>query len=187
MSADICFCSSMSPFSAPTMGATVALSLSLAFCLASTTTAFHFELAVPFLLPVLPLVPVALTDFQPRATPQSYLKDVAHGRTATPPPPVLVCYGDSLTHGSVSSNWVDQLQDRFSHMTVLNAGVNSETAVAAHERLESVLACKPSAVTVLIGTNDLIGSLASCAADMYAFESERPARASHEPPSHSRS
>lgn len=121
--------------------------------LAHAAIAFQFELAALPLLPVLPFVPVALTDYQPRTTPLSYL------RGDSSPEKVLVCFGDSLTHGSVSANWVDRLEERSrdraiwgdGYTAVLNAGVNSETAAAAYTRLGDVLACKPTAVTVLIG------------------------------------
>ena len=143
--------------------------LCLLCLLAHAAIAFQYELAALPLLPILPFVPVALTDYQPRKSPRSYL------RGDSSPEEVMVCFGDSLTHGSVSANWVERLEERSrnraiwgeGYTAVLNAGVNSETAAAAYTRLGDVIACKPTAVTVLIGTNDLIGSLATSAANMY--------------------
>ena len=69
---------------------------------------------------------------------------------------VLVCIGDSITHGRVSYNYVDILAERFEDMgiDVVNAGINSEHAYNVVLRLDEVIACEPDFVTVLIGTND---------------------------------
>lgn len=124
------------------------------------------------LTPLVPFLPVILTDFYPRDTPISYFKrtnkHLNNGKSSFPTKPVLVCFGDSLTHGSVSANWVDRVEARHSSsLTVLNAGVNSETARAARFRLEDIVAVQPDMMTVLLGTNDLIGSLDGRAATMY--------------------
>ena len=72
---------------------------------------FQLAAALP-LLPAIPFLPVALTDFQPRRTPQSYLSSSSVGSDS----PVLCCYGDSLTHGrcgtshcSLTCNQLDAL------------------------------------------------------------------------------
>lgn len=69
---------------------------------------------------------------------------------------VVVCIGDSITHGRVSHNYVDLLADRFHGQDVVfvNAGINSELAWNVVQRLDGVIACDPDVVTVLIGTND---------------------------------
>lgn len=89
--------------------------------------------------------------------------------------PVLVCLGDSLTHGTVSANWVShilpKLQQKlknpgtirpnvpFQHpLYVINAGQNSlPTHMVAKERVGPILECQPDYVVVLIGTNDVLG------------------------------
>jgi len=123
------------------------------------------------ILPFVPFFPVTATEFLPRDTPASYLREIRQTETDDTSdeitgrpcrPPVLVCVGDSLTHGSVSANWVSSLSRRLGDddsYTVLNAGKNSETAAAVRVRLEEIVAVRPAAVAILIGTNDLIGSL----------------------------
>jgi lysophospholipase L1-like esterase len=74
---------------------------------------------------------------------------------------VLVCVGDSITHGRVSSNYVDMVSDDLGKKDfyVVNAGINSELAYNVLLRLDSIIACDPSYVTILIGTNDAHGAL----------------------------
>lgn len=147
--------------------------------------------------PILPCVPffaVVAADFFPRDTPASYLQKEKMGRTTNPEetatkPPVLVCVGDSLTHGSVSANWVSSLSRRLGKKkngdaddddsredcTVLNAGRNGETAAAVRARLGEIVAVRPRAVALLVGTNDLIGSLDPSGAGAF-FTSMVPAQ-----------
>lgn len=69
---------------------------------------------------------------------------------------VLVCVGDSITHGRVSHNYVDMIAEEMSHtdLIVVNAGVNSELAYNVLSRIDQIILCKPDYVTILIGTND---------------------------------
>ena len=79
---------------------------------------------------------------------------------------VLVCLGDSLTHGACSSDWVSTIvpqlnaQQQNNHkkkLRVINAGQNSIcTHTILHERVEQVLACRPDFLFVMIGTNDIM-------------------------------
>ena len=83
--------------------------------------------------------------------------------------PTLVCLGDSLTHGTVSANWVGDLygggkatayeiwcQDELLH--VVNCGQNNlVTHTCLHERIDWALACEPNYVVLMIGTNDCRG------------------------------
>ena len=126
------------------------------------------------LTPLVPFLPVVLTDFHPCDTPISHFKRINQllNNSKSSAKPVLVCFGDSLTHGSVSANWVDLVEARcLSSVTVLNTGVNSETARAARFRSEEMVAVQPDAMTVSLGTNDLIGSLDGRAATMCQVES----------------
>jgi len=100
-------------------------------------------------------------------------------------PPVLLCLGDSLTHGRASSNYVDCIEPLLRRrmegesfpsaskigvalskigrtpkmlLRVINAGQNNICSwTILHERIPFVIACKPDFVTVLIGTNDMRG------------------------------
>jgi lysophospholipase L1-like esterase len=68
---------------------------------------------------------------------------------------VLVCFGDSNTHGNVSYNWVNDLSSQLSDYQVFNAGINSDLTYTLLHRIEDVIACKPNFITILIGTNDV--------------------------------
>lgn len=73
---------------------------------------------------------------------------------------VVVCAGDSLTHGSVSVPWVEQLQEQpdLSSFVFVNAGINSELAWNLLQRLEPIVECRPQHLILLIGTNDVLAS-----------------------------
>jgi lysophospholipase L1-like esterase len=89
--------------------------------------------------------------------------------------PVLVCLGDSITHGTVSANWVSHILPKLLQklnypgtirpnapfqypLHVINAGQNSlPTNMVAKERVGPILQCLPDYVVVLIGTNDVLG------------------------------
>lgn len=82
-----------------------------------------------------------------------YLRDRPAPRDAK----TLVCVGDSITQGQISSNWVDTVASglRASDYRVVNAGANGELAWNVLQRLDAVIECKPDAVTLLVGTNDV--------------------------------
>ena len=69
--------------------------------------------------------------------------------------------GDSITHGRVSFNYVDLLQNRpaFQNVIVVNAGINSELAYNVRQRLGDVIRIRPDVITILIGTNDANAAL----------------------------
>lgn len=68
---------------------------------------------------------------------------------------VLVCFGDSNTHGNVSYNWVNDLSSQLPDYQVFNAGINSDLTYTLLRRIDDVIACKPNFITILIGTNDI--------------------------------
>ncbi len=68
---------------------------------------------------------------------------------------VLVCFGDSNTHGNVSYNWVNDLSSQMPDYQVFNAGINSDLTYTLLHRIDDVIACKPDYITILIGTNDV--------------------------------
>lgn len=81
---------------------------------------------------------------------------------------VMVCIGDSITHGNVSVNYVDMLQNSLGpNFYLYNAGVNSDTTYSLLERMEDILATKPDIVTLLIGTNDINATLSDDALQNY--------------------
>lgn len=72
------------------------------------------------------------------------------------PDKVLVCLGDSITHGRCSDDYVHRVRQNMPPgWEVINAGINGDTAWNMLQRLDSVIACQPDAVTILAGTNDI--------------------------------
>jgi lysophospholipase L1-like esterase len=69
---------------------------------------------------------------------------------------VVVCVGDSITHGLVCASYVDILQNQLAPRgyVVVNAGINSNLAWNVRQRLDAIIRCNPDIVTVLVGTND---------------------------------
>ena len=93
----------------------------------------------------------------PANAPAAFLK---HGR-APGTRTLVVCAGDSITHGVMSANYVDLLRDHQDGdgCEFVNAGINGNLAWNVLQRLDGVVACRPDAVTLLVGTNDVLGTL----------------------------
>jgi acyl-CoA thioesterase I len=74
---------------------------------------------------------------------------------------LVVCVGDSLTAGQLSSDWVGLLAERLGPQgyEFVNAGVNSQLAWNVLQRLDDVAACDPDVVTLLVGSNDVLATL----------------------------
>ncbi len=70
---------------------------------------------------------------------------------------VVACVGDSITQGQVSSSYVNRLKQRWEPrgFQFINGGVNGDLAYNVASRLDSVIACRPDVVTLLVGTNDV--------------------------------
>ena len=70
---------------------------------------------------------------------------------------VVVLFGDSITQGGMSHNYVDVLAERMQGegYRFLNAGIGGDTAYNLLNRLEPVVASQPDAIAVLVGTNDI--------------------------------
>ena len=77
--------------------------------------------------------------------------------------PTVVCIGDSITHGRTSSDYVALLQERFrpKGYRFVNAGRNGDLAYNVLQRLEAVIACRPSWITLMVGTNDVYAALST--------------------------
>ncbi|MCK2237376.1 MULTISPECIES: GDSL-type esterase/lipase family protein [unclassified Crossiella] len=68
---------------------------------------------------------------------------------------VLLAVGSSSTRGTLSTDWVGARTRLGPATAVINAGVNGDTTTDLRHRLDTdVLACQPTAVTLLIGAND---------------------------------
>jgi len=70
--------------------------------------------------------------------------------------PVVLCLGDSITHGHLGSDWTNLLASR--GLAVVNGGINGELAWNVVQRVDRALACRPDVVTVLIGANDAMAA-----------------------------
>ncbi|MGV9926892.1 SGNH/GDSL hydrolase family protein [Nocardia rhamnosiphila] len=76
--------------------------------------------------------------------------------------PVVVAAGASMTRGTLGADWVGALREsaEFGGHRIVNAGVNGNTSADLRDRLDTdVLACRPDAVIVLVGTNDVRGDI----------------------------
>ncbi|HON89249.1 MAG TPA: GDSL-type esterase/lipase family protein [Spirochaetales bacterium] len=96
-----------------------------------------------------------LTLTLPPNEPMRWLEQ--YGQPQDKPPrksPIVVCAGDSITHGIISTNWVAMLESQFPEARFINAGVNSELAYNLYSRLDPIIKINPDAIIILIGTND---------------------------------
>ena len=71
---------------------------------------------------------------------------------------IVVCCGDSITHGRIGYNWVEYLNKKNPGYIFINAGINGDLTWNVYKRLNDIIKCKPSIITLLIGTNDAMGS-----------------------------
>ncbi len=69
---------------------------------------------------------------------------------------IVVCAGDSITHGSISCNYVEILGRRLAgyEYLMVNAGINGEFSWNLLQRTGNIIKCNPSYITIMIGTND---------------------------------
>ena len=72
--------------------------------------------------------------------------------------PVVVCCGDSITHGHIGYDWVSTLRNKDDSKLYINAGINADLTWNLNERVDSIIKHNPDYITILIGTNDAIGS-----------------------------
>ena len=72
--------------------------------------------------------------------------------------PVVVCCGDSITHGHIGYDWVSSLRNLDDSKIYINAGINADLTWNLNQRLDDIIKHNPDYVTILIGTNDAIGS-----------------------------
>ena len=79
--------------------------------------------------------------------------------------PVVLCLGDSITHGHLGSDWTGLLASR--GLCVVNGGINGELAWNVVQRVDRALACRPDVVTVLIGANDALAAHDEASARRY--------------------
>jgi lysophospholipase L1-like esterase len=73
----------------------------------------------------------------------------------------IVCAGDSNTRGQLAVSYVQMLTERLTGhgITVTGDGVNGDCSFNLLHRLDPIIARRPDAVTVLIGSNDAWSTL----------------------------
>jgi acyl-CoA thioesterase-1 len=93
----------------------------------------------------------------PRYSPSEFLRRGRASTTRT----IVVCAGDSITHGVMSADYLAQLRDLVgdNDYTFVNAGINGDLAWNVLQRVGDIVACHPDAVTLLVGTNDVLATL----------------------------
>lgn len=108
----------------------------------------------------------------PADNPQTFLQHGRQPATHT----VVVCAGDSLTHGLISANYVELLQQQFGSdgYEFVNAGINSQLAYNLLQRIDEIIACQPDIVTILIGTNDVNATLNHATTERYRRQQQLP-------------
>ena len=72
--------------------------------------------------------------------------------------PVVVCCGDSITHGHIGYDWVGSLREKDKTKLFINAGINADLTWNLNQRVKDIIKHNPDYITILIGTNDAIGS-----------------------------
>jgi len=88
----------------------------------------------------------------PSMTPKDFIHSKADNKN------IVVCCGDSITHGRIGYDWVESLRRKNKDSSIINAGINGDLAWNLLERLEDIVDCNPDYITILIGTNDAMGS-----------------------------
>lgn len=73
--------------------------------------------------------------------------------------PIFIAFGDSLTQGNMSGNWVNMLKELHPEMQFLNAGMNADLTYTLLTRIQDITFCKPHFIHLLIGSNDLMATL----------------------------
>lgn len=89
---------------------------------------------------------------------------------------LVVCAGDSITHGIGSFDYVSRLRSdtHSAGFEFVNAGWSGDLAWNLLDRLDEVIACRPDVVTVLIGTNDAASQIDDTWRDSYMKRQRLP-------------
>ena len=89
---------------------------------------------------------------------------------------LVVCAGDSITHGVMSADYLGLLSGRLGRhgYEFVNAGINGNLAWNVLQRLDDVVACRPEVVTLLVGTNDVLATLGPPWEPMYRRQQHIP-------------
>ncbi|SVC38410.1 uncharacterized protein METZ01_LOCUS291264 [marine metagenome] len=91
---------------------------------------------------------------------------------------IVICCGDSITHGRIGYDWVSKLEDEDKSRIYINAGINGDLAWNLYQRIEEIINCNPDIITILIGTNDAMGSQSKKLGNDYIKMKKLPQRPS---------
>lgn len=86
----------------------------------------------------------------------------------------IACFGDSLTRGQFSFNWVAKLSNVFKNYTFINLGVNGELAYHLLNRIGKVKKCNPDIIFILVGTNDIFSITSKANTKRYIRNAKLP-------------
>ena len=87
---------------------------------------------------------------------------------------LIICIGDSLTHGNLGTCWVEHLREEFPQDIFLNEGINGDVIWQVHERLEPILKCRADLAILMIGSNDAMGSFDQSSGKYYKKNNKLP-------------
>jgi len=87
---------------------------------------------------------------------------------------VIVCIGDSLTHGNIGDCWVENLRNEYPKDIFLNEGINGDVVWQVQQRVKPIQACKPDVVILMIGTNDAMASFDKKSGERYKRNNKLP-------------
>ncbi|MBT2692245.1 GDSL-type esterase/lipase family protein [Bacillus sp. ISL-55] len=75
---------------------------------------------------------------------------------------LVAVIGGDVVHGNISYNFVDDTARRKNcrDYQFINAGVNGSTAYDVLQRLDSIIACQPDFIVILVGLNDAAAKIA---------------------------
>ncbi len=95
---------------------------------------------------------------------------------------IVACFGDSITKGRFSYDWVNQLSKAFAKENIdfLNFGTDGHMAYNALQSVEKVIESEPDFVFILIGTNDVYAVLSESNTKRYMRSLGLPKRPSIE-------
>ena len=85
------------------------------------------------------------------------VSDYLAGPVSSTPP--IVVAGASIVRGRASVDFVQLLRDRLPGRTLVNAGINGNVAWELLQRIDQIIACRPSDAVILVGTNDVLATL----------------------------
>ena len=69
----------------------------------------------------------------PKMSADSFKRDLNDNR------PIVLCCGDSITHGHIGYDWVGSLRDKDSSKIYINAGINADLTWNLNQRVDDIL------------------------------------------------